>query len=106
MIQIAFSSESISEMLIRCSWSFVVSHGQDALKALKSGRLPPPGALPSFSEIKDVVGIQEYYEEDERYASLQIPTSSTAQKGTPGQLSVSPDPSKFASLRNVFHVRR
>ncbi|CAM6111240.1 unnamed protein product [Calypogeia fissa] len=54
---------------------------QDALKALKSGRLPPPGNLPSFREMKDVVGINEYYEEDERYAAMTFQTASTAQKG-------------------------
>ncbi|KAL8144395.1 hypothetical protein V2J09_017427 [Rumex salicifolius] len=41
---------------------------QDALKAIKGGRLPPPGSLPSFEEIKDVLGFNEYYEEEKRYA--------------------------------------
>lgn len=41
---------------------------QDALKAIKSGRLPPPGSIPSFEEIKDVLGFNIYYEEEKRYA--------------------------------------
>ncbi|KAJ7561976.1 hypothetical protein O6H91_03G050800 [Diphasiastrum complanatum] len=46
---------------------------QDALLALKSGRFPRPGSLPSFDEIKDVVGFNSYYKEEEHY-SLVYPT--------------------------------
>ncbi|ERN20095.1 hypothetical protein AMTR_s00066p00035120 [Amborella trichopoda] len=40
---------------------------QDALKAIKSGRLPPPGSLPSFEEVKETLGLPAYYEEEKRY---------------------------------------
>ncbi|XP_042469588.1 2,3-dimethylmalate lyase-like isoform X2 [Zingiber officinale] len=40
---------------------------EDALAAIKSGRLPPPGSLPSFDEIKDTLGFNDYYEEEKRY---------------------------------------
>lgn len=40
---------------------------EDALTALQGGRIPPPGKLPSFEEIKEIVGFNEYYKEDERY---------------------------------------
>ncbi|KAG6535859.1 hypothetical protein ZIOFF_000889 [Zingiber officinale] len=41
---------------------------EDALAAIKSGRLPPPGSLPSFDEIKDTLGFNDYYEEEKRYS--------------------------------------
>lgn len=45
---------------------------QDALVAIKGGRIPPPGTMPSFEEIKEILGFNTYYEEEKRYAS-QIP---------------------------------
>ncbi|XP_074583749.1 uncharacterized protein LOC141839816 isoform X2 [Curcuma longa] len=41
---------------------------EDALAAIKSGRVPPPGSLPSFDEIKDTLGFNNYYEEEKRYS--------------------------------------
>ncbi|MED6207958.1 hypothetical protein PIB30_040476 [Stylosanthes scabra] len=41
---------------------------QDALTALKEGLVPPPGTMPSFEEIKDIVGFNTYYQEEKRYA--------------------------------------
>jgi hypothetical protein len=40
---------------------------QDALAAIKGGRVPPPGSLPSFDEIKETLGFNTYYEEEKRY---------------------------------------
>ncbi|XVF38432.1 hypothetical protein REPUB_Repub20aG0101200 [Reevesia pubescens] len=42
---------------------------QDSLTALKGGRIPPPGCMPSFEEIKEIVGFNKYYEEEKRYAT-------------------------------------
>nr|KYP65061.1 Putative carboxyvinyl-carboxyphosphonate phosphorylmutase [Cajanus cajan] len=42
---------------------------QDALSAIKGGGIPPPGSMPSFEEIKDIVGFNSYYEEEERYST-------------------------------------
>ncbi|KAK8973404.1 hypothetical protein V6N11_069273 [Hibiscus sabdariffa] len=42
---------------------------QDSLTALKSGRIPPPGSMPSFEEIKEILGFNKYYEEEKRYAT-------------------------------------
>ncbi|KAK8983678.1 hypothetical protein V6N11_009466 [Hibiscus sabdariffa] len=42
---------------------------QDSLIALKSGRIPPPGSMPSFEEIKEILGFNKYYEEEKRYAT-------------------------------------
>lgn len=51
---------------------------QDALTAIKSGRLPPPGDLPKFDEIKEVVGFSKYYAEDEYYSVVAKGVSSSA----------------------------
>ncbi|KAL6651004.1 hypothetical protein ACP70R_009929 [Stipagrostis hirtigluma subsp. patula] len=40
---------------------------EDALVAIKGGRIPPPGSLPSFEEIKDTLGFNNYYEEEKHY---------------------------------------
>ncbi|XP_020572977.1 uncharacterized protein LOC110019586 [Phalaenopsis equestris] len=45
---------------------------EDALTALKGGRIPPPGTLPTFEEIKETVGFNEYYEEEELYKSAGV----------------------------------
>ncbi|KAK7304291.1 hypothetical protein VNO77_45159 [Canavalia gladiata] len=42
---------------------------QDALTAIRGGGIPPPGSMPSFEEIKDIVGFNSYYEEEDRYAT-------------------------------------
>ncbi|CAH9104564.1 unnamed protein product [Cuscuta europaea] len=41
---------------------------QGALAAIRSGCLPSPGSMPSFEEMKDILGFNVYYEEEERYA--------------------------------------
>ncbi|EPS68341.1 hypothetical protein M569_06430, partial [Genlisea aurea] len=42
---------------------------QDALTAIKGGRLPSPGSMPSFEELKQILGFDAYYEEELRYSS-------------------------------------
>lgn len=42
---------------------------QDALTAIKGGRMPSPGNMPSFEEIKDILGFDNYYEEEKCYAT-------------------------------------
>ncbi|XP_065868723.1 uncharacterized protein [Euphorbia lathyris] len=42
---------------------------QDSLNAIKGGRIPPPGSMPSFDEIKEILGFNTYYEEEKRYAT-------------------------------------
>uniref|UniRef100_A0A2N9GGY1 Uncharacterized protein n=1 Tax=Fagus sylvatica TaxID=28930 RepID=A0A2N9GGY1_FAGSY len=42
---------------------------QDSLTAIKGGRIPPPGSMPSFEELKDILGFNTYYEEEKRYAT-------------------------------------
>eukprot|EP00850_Spirogloea_muscicola_P014435 SM000103S09527 [mRNA] locus=s103:504523:507417:- [translate_table: standard] len=53
---------------------------QDALAALKSGRLPPPAVLPTFEEIKSVVGFPEYYADAQRYATESHREKSSEQR--------------------------
>ncbi|KAG0613270.1 hypothetical protein M758_6G089500 [Ceratodon purpureus] len=62
---------------------------QDALLALKSGRLPPPSALPSFEAVKDIVGFPKYYEEEARY-STQSSTRRSSYSRMPADASVAP----------------
>ncbi|KAK3015319.1 hypothetical protein RJ639_006167 [Escallonia herrerae] len=42
---------------------------QDALTAIRGGRLPPPGSMPSFGEIQEILDFNTYYEEEKRYAT-------------------------------------
>ncbi|KAF8393922.1 hypothetical protein HHK36_020124 [Tetracentron sinense] len=57
-----------SEQLVM--WDCLVHEKvEDALTAIKGGRIPPPGSLPSFEEIKETLGFNTYYEEEKRYAT-------------------------------------
>uniref|UniRef100_A0A5B7BEW7 Putative Phosphoenolpyruvate carboxylase family protein isoform 2 n=1 Tax=Davidia involucrata TaxID=16924 RepID=A0A5B7BEW7_DAVIN len=42
---------------------------QDALAAIRGGRIPPPGSMPSFEEIKEILGFNTYYDEEKRYGT-------------------------------------
>ncbi|ESQ38934.1 hypothetical protein EUTSA_v10001429mg [Eutrema salsugineum] len=42
---------------------------QDALLAIKGGRIPPPGSMPSLEEIEEILGSDTYHEEEKRYAT-------------------------------------
>ncbi|GAV90444.1 PEP_mutase domain-containing protein [Cephalotus follicularis] len=42
---------------------------QDSLTAIKGGRIPPPGNMPTFEEIREILGFDTYYEEEKRYAT-------------------------------------
>ncbi|GMH09673.1 hypothetical protein Nepgr_011514 [Nepenthes gracilis] len=41
---------------------------QDALTAIRKGYVPSPGRMPTFEEIRDILGFNHYYEEEKRYA--------------------------------------
>ncbi|KAJ7561980.1 hypothetical protein O6H91_03G050900 [Diphasiastrum complanatum] len=60
---------------------------QDALLALKSGCFPRPESLPSFDEIKDVVGFNNYYKEEARYNVVLPVAIPSAESAHPGKLS-------------------
>ncbi|XP_009785440.2 uncharacterized protein [Nicotiana sylvestris] len=49
---------------------------QDALSAIKGGRIPSPGSMPSFEELKEILGFNTYYEEEKCYATTnsQLPS--------------------------------
>lgn len=36
--------------------------------AIKGGRIPPPGSMPSLEEIEGILGYDTYREEEKRYA--------------------------------------
>jgi 2-methylisocitrate lyase-like PEP mutase family enzyme len=40
---------------------------ESALVSLRTGVLPGPAALPSFAHIQEVVGFNQYYEEEAKY---------------------------------------
>lgn len=42
---------------------------QDALLAIKGGRIPPPGSMASLEEIGEILGFDTYEEEEKRYAT-------------------------------------
>lgn len=46
------------------------------MSAIKGGRIPSPGSMPSFEELKEILGFNTYYEEEKRYAttSSQLPS--------------------------------
>ncbi|KAJ6806301.1 uncharacterized protein M6B38_175870 [Iris pallida] len=48
---------------------------EDALAAIKGGRVPPPGSLPSFEEMNNTLGFNDYYEEEKRYSIHAAPAS-------------------------------
>ncbi|EEF29706.1 carboxyphosphonoenolpyruvate mutase, putative [Ricinus communis] len=58
---------SREEMKAFCEISLLVPK-MDSLKAIKGGRIPPPGSMPSFEEIKEILGFNDYYEEENQYA--------------------------------------
>lgn len=41
---------------------------QDALLAIKGGQIPSE-RMPSFEEMKEILGFNSYYEEEEKYAA-------------------------------------
>ena len=43
---------------------------QDALTSIKGGHVPNE-SMPSFEEIKEIVGFNHYYEEEKRYATIR-----------------------------------
>ncbi|KAL3835050.1 hypothetical protein ACJIZ3_009786 [Penstemon smallii] len=49
---------------------------EDALLAIKGGRIPSPGSMPSFEEIKEILGFNTYYEEEMLYSTKtsQLPS--------------------------------
>nr|XP_017219599.1 PREDICTED: 2,3-dimethylmalate lyase isoform X2 [Daucus carota subsp. sativus] len=44
---------------------------QDALAAIKGGRIPSPGSMPSFEELQEILGFNSYYEEEKRYITKE-----------------------------------
>ncbi|KAJ9189052.1 hypothetical protein P3X46_000391 [Hevea brasiliensis] len=65
---------------------------QDALTAIKGGRIPPPGSMPTFEGIKEILGFNSYYEEEKRYAI------STSQMLRPGGYT--------SASSNVYGIQR
>lgn len=49
---------------------------QEALAGIRGGRIPPPGSMPSFEEVKEILGFNNYYDEEKRYSASITPLSS------------------------------
>nr|QEI21540.1 phosphoenolpyruvate carboxylase [Zygophyllum xanthoxylum] len=50
---------------------------QDSLTAIKGGRISSPGSMPSFEEMKEILGFNQYYEEEKLYATSSTQLSSS-----------------------------
>ncbi|XP_010515447.1 PREDICTED: uncharacterized protein LOC104791295 isoform X2 [Camelina sativa] len=50
---------------------------QDALLAIKGGRIPPPGSMASLGEIDEILGFDTYQEEERRYATFSSDRASS-----------------------------
>ncbi|XP_022138134.1 uncharacterized protein LOC111009380 isoform X2 [Momordica charantia] len=60
---------------------------QDALLALKEGQIPSE-RMPSFEEMKEILGFNSYYEEEEKYASaVSLPSQDGSKHPSSGILS-------------------
>nr|AAC64307.1 putative carboxyphosphonoenolpyruvate mutase [Arabidopsis thaliana] len=67
---------------------------QDALLAIKGGRIPPPGSMASLEEIGEILGFDTYEEEEKRYAT------SSSDRGETWKFSV------VTSLGNVKSITK
>lgn len=97
--------EDIGYKLVSYPLSLVgvsISAMQDALLALKSGRMPPPANLPSFEEIKRIVGFDKYYEQEQRYVAGSLDAAEVADSVT-CEADASLPSGKFPSLENSVY---
>ncbi|KAF2300126.1 hypothetical protein GH714_009285 [Hevea brasiliensis] len=77
---------------IKAGFAGIILEDQDALTAIKGGRIPPPGSMPTFEGIKEILGFNSYYEEEKRYAI------STSQMLRPGGYT--------SASSNVYGIQR
>uniref|UniRef100_A0A2P2IWP2 Petal death protein n=1 Tax=Rhizophora mucronata TaxID=61149 RepID=A0A2P2IWP2_RHIMU len=66
-----FELEEVGYKLVAYPLSLIgvsIQAMQDSLNAIKGGRIPSPGSMPSFEEMKEILGFNDYYEEEKRYA--------------------------------------
>ncbi|PQQ10395.1 2 3-dimethylmalate lyase isoform X2 [Prunus yedoensis var. nudiflora] len=57
---------SKEEMKAFCGISSPVPK-MEALAGIRGGRIPPPGSMPSFEEVKEILGFNNYYDEESGY---------------------------------------
>ncbi|KAL5542921.1 hypothetical protein UlMin_010631 [Ulmus minor] len=67
---------------------------QDALFTIRGGRIPPVGSMPSFEKIKEILGFNNYYDEEKQYAITASPLSSQI-----GEKSIAADDTRSTSSR-------
>lgn len=80
-----------------------ISAMQDALLALKSGRMPPPADLPSFEEIRNIVGFDDYYKEEQRYMTLSNQSTEAVSFAAAESIKTSPSEEAAAFLQSEIY---
>ncbi|CAH8306049.1 unnamed protein product [Eruca vesicaria subsp. sativa] len=77
---------------------------QDALLAIKSGRIPPPGSMPSLEEIEEILGYVTYREEEKRYATSSSSDRGSSNRSVYGSQQVTQDESEQRVVDPVVEV--
>jgi hypothetical protein len=72
---------------------------ETALDTLKGGEVPEPPVLPTFPELREIVGFPEYYEEEVKAARAR-----TALGRTPAEKPTAPRPNGRRRLRLLLPV--
>ncbi|KAF8093963.1 hypothetical protein N665_0373s0020 [Sinapis alba] len=67
---------------------------QEALLAIKGGRIPPPGSMPSLEEIEEILGYDTYREEEKRYAASSSSDRGSSKRSVYGSQRVVQDDSE------------
>lgn len=62
--------------------------------AIKGGRIPPPGSMPSLEEIEGILGYDTYREEEKRYAISSSSNRGSSSSSVYGNQRVAQDESK------------
>ncbi|KAJ0262544.1 Uncharacterized protein HA466_0054510 [Hirschfeldia incana] len=77
---------------------------QDALLAIKGGRIPPPGSMPSLGEIEEILGYDTYREEEKRYATSTSSDRGSSSSSVYGSQRVAQDESEQRVVDPVVEV--
>ncbi|CAI9117383.1 OLC1v1018769C1 [Oldenlandia corymbosa var. corymbosa] len=77
---------------------------EDALVAIRGGRLPSPGSMPTFEEMKEILGFNNYYEEEKHYATSVYQVASQAGYSTKPNIKDDKDPKSGSLHEPVIEV--
>lgn len=79
---------------------------EDALVGLKQGKIPPPGKLPIFETIQEVVGFPEYFDLCERYVAEKIDAENPVPTGNELGMSTDPTEEHPSSSAHSFQTQK